>query len=242
MTNTTVTAPKGFLAAGVSCQIKKSGKQDLGLIVCPTGARAAAVFTTNTIVASPVIVSKEHVKTALTYGVVVNSGNANACTGQKGIKDAITMCQLLAEQVDSKPEQILVASTGIIGHHLPMKNVESGVLKAAVQLANSSGAGNNFATAIMTTDTRSKQAFRQIKIAGRTINIAGTTKGAGMIAPNMATTLCFITTDAAIKKSLLCGPSGKLSAIRLINLLSTAIKAQMIRQFCLLQDWQATRK
>ena len=203
MTNNTITAPKGFLAAGVIVKIKQSGNKDVGVIVCPTGARAAAMFTTNRIVASPVIISREHVKSQTVYGVVMNSGNANACTGTQGIKNALTMCKLLAKEVDAKPEQILVASTGIIGHQLPMTKVTAGVLDAAAKLAGSAEAGFDFANAIMTTDTRPKQALRQLKIDGNTITIAGTVKGAGMIAPNMATTLCFITTDIAIKKTLL---------------------------------------
>lgn len=203
MTNNTITAPKGFLAAGVSGTIKQSGNKDVGLIVCPTGARAAAMFTTNRIVASPVLISREHVKSQTVYGVVMNSGNANACTGTLGIKNALIMCKLLAKEVDAKPEQILVASTGIIGHQLPMKKVTAGILDGAAKLASSAEAGFDFANAIMTTDTRPKQACRQIIIDKRTITIAGTVKGAGMIAPNMATTLCFITTDIAIKKTLL---------------------------------------
>jgi glutamate N-acetyltransferase/amino-acid N-acetyltransferase len=203
MTNTTVTAPKGFLAAGVSCKIKQSGNKDLGLIVCPTGARAAAVFTTNRIVASPVTISKKHIKSGTVYGVVVNSGNANACTGRQGLDNALTMCTLLAKELDAQPEQILVASTGIIGHQLPMKNIKAGILEAADEFKSSAQAGHDFIAAIMTTDTRPKQAFKQIKIDKKVITIAGTTKGAGMIAPNMATTLCFITTDIAISKPLL---------------------------------------
>jgi glutamate N-acetyltransferase/amino-acid N-acetyltransferase len=203
MTNITITAPKGFLAAGVSCEIKQSGNKDLGLIACPTGALAAAVFTTNKIVAAPVTISRKNVTSQAVYGVVVNSGNANACTGEQGLKNALAMCQLLAKEVDARPEQILVASTGIIGHQLPMKNVKAGILDAAAKLENSAEAGLDFATAIMTTDTRPKQAFRQIKIDNHTITIAGTVKGAGMIAPRMATTLCFITTDIAVKKSVL---------------------------------------
>jgi glutamate N-acetyltransferase / amino-acid N-acetyltransferase len=203
MTNHTITAPKGFLATGVSAKIKQSGNKDIGLIVCPTGATAAAMFTTNKIVASPVMISKEHVKSSTVYGVVMNSGNANACTGTQGIKNARTMCKLLAKEVDAKPEQILVASTGIIGHQLPMKKVTGGILDAAAKLACSADAGFAFANAIMTTDTRPKQAFRQIKIDGCVITIAGTVKGAGMIAPNMATTLCFLTTDISISKKLL---------------------------------------
>jgi glutamate N-acetyltransferase/amino-acid N-acetyltransferase len=203
MANNTITAPKGFLAAGVKCGIKKSGKADLGLIVCPGGAKAAAVFTTNKITSAAVEVSEHHVKSATIYAVVVNSGNANACTGRKGVDDAIKMCSQTAGYIGVDPHQVLVASTGIIGEMMPMKEVIAGVEKAARELSNSVSAGANFTKAIMTTDTKPKTACRRVKISGKRVTIAGTTKGAGMIGPNMATTLCFITTDAAITRPLL---------------------------------------
>jgi len=203
MANGTITAAKGFLAAGVRSGMKKSGNLDLGLIVCPEGATTAAVFTTNKIFAAPVAVSKNHIKSRLVYSVVVNSGNANACTGEKGFQDAVVMCKETAKLIKAGPGQILVASTGVIGEPLPITKVKSGITKAAEELSVSAKAGLNFAKAIMTTDTKPKQATRRIKISGKDIIIAGAVKGAGMIAPDMATTLCFITTDAAIKKSLL---------------------------------------
>jgi glutamate N-acetyltransferase/amino-acid N-acetyltransferase len=204
MVNKTITGPKGFLAAGVRCGIKKSGKPDLALLVCPTGATASAVFTTNRIVSAAVTVCTEHIKSADVRAVVVNSGNANACTGHKGIKDAIAMCVETAEKLDvADPHSVLVASTGIIGEQLPVAKITRGVSKAAATLSNSPKAGLDFAKAIMTTDTRPKQAVRKIVISGKKVTIAGAVKGAGMIAPNMATTLCFISTDAAITKPLL---------------------------------------
>jgi glutamate N-acetyltransferase/amino-acid N-acetyltransferase len=209
----TITSPKGFLAAGVHCGIKKSRKNDLGLLVCPAGAKAAALFTTNKIVSAAVTACKQHVKSKEISAVVVNSGNANACTGKLGIDNAIKMCSKTAEELKidnrqlvpkvSKIENVLVASTGIIGEHLPMQNVCTGIEKAAAKLSDSAKAGLNFAKAIMTTDTRPKQAVRELDISGCRVTIAGTVKGAGMIAPNMATTLCFITTDADISKPLL---------------------------------------
>jgi glutamate N-acetyltransferase/amino-acid N-acetyltransferase len=202
-TNTTVTAPKGFLAAGIAAGIKRSGKKDIGIIVCPTGATAAAVFTTNKIVSAAVTVSKQHVRSAVTEAVVMNSGNANACTGATGIENAVTMCSTLAGQIDCSPRRVLVASTGIIGHQLPMPKIIKGIKFAAGALKNSPQAGIDFADAIMTTDTHRKQAFSRLELAGKTVMLAGAVKGAGMIAPNMATTLCFITTDAAIAKPLL---------------------------------------
>jgi len=203
MTNNTITAPKGFLASGLYCGIKKSGKNDLGLIVCPGGAKAAAVFTTNKIQSAAVQISRKHIKSTKVFAVVVNSGNANACTGQTGIKNAVKMCEETASQIEENPHAVLVASTGIIGEQLPIKKITSGIPKAAEKLSASTKAGLDFAKAIMTTDTKPKQAIRTIEISGAKITIAGTVKGAGMIAPNMATTLCFITTDVAITKALL---------------------------------------
>jgi glutamate N-acetyltransferase/amino-acid N-acetyltransferase len=203
MKNTTVTAPKGFLAAGISCGIKQSGKKDIGIICCPTGAKAAGVFTTNKIVSAAVTVCKKHIKTGNAEAIVANSGVANTCTGKLGLKNAQIMCQTAAKLIDAKANQVLVASTGIIGHQLPMEKISRGIILAAAQLSNSAKAGSDFAQAIMTTDTRCKQAFVTVNINGAKITIAGTVKGAGMIGPNMATTLCFITTDVAIGKSLL---------------------------------------
>ncbi|MGA1979241.1 MAG: bifunctional glutamate N-acetyltransferase/amino-acid acetyltransferase ArgJ [Sedimentisphaerales bacterium] len=203
MANNTITAPRGFLAAGVKCGIKKSGRPDLGLIVCPGGAKAAAVFTTNKITSAAVQVSKKHIKSPCIYAVVVNSGNANACTGQRGVKNAVKMCSETAGYLVVDPHEVLVASTGIIGEQLPMENVIAGIADAVGELSDSAVVGLDFTKAIMTTDTKPKMACRRIKIQGRNVTIAGTVKGAGMIAPNMATTLCFITTDIAITKPLL---------------------------------------
>ena len=204
MANNTTTAPKGFLAAGVHCGVKKSGKLDLGLLVCPTGARAAAVFTTNKITSAAVQVGKKHIKSPAIFAVVVNSGNANACTGKLGMKNAITMCTETAGRLNAaNPHKVLVASTGIIGEQLPIKRITAGISKAAAKLSDSAKAGLDFAKAIMTTDTKPKQAVRRLEISGAKVTIAGAVKGAGMIAPNMATTLGFITTDAAISKPLL---------------------------------------
>ncbi len=222
--NNTITSPKGFMAAGVHCGIKKSGKPDLALLVCPTGAKAAAVFTTNKVTSAAVQLSKEHIKSPQIYAVVANSGNANACTGKTGIRNAQKMSAETARllQIGNRKSEIenrsiLIASTGIIGHQLPMDKITVGISKAAEKLSTSASAGLDFARAIMTTDTKPKQAIRKFAIADRrlpienpgsqianpVITIAGAVKGAGMIAPNMATTLCFITTDVAISKLLL---------------------------------------
>lgn len=205
MANNTVTSPRGFLAAGVACGIKKSGNSDLGLIVCPTGAKAAAVFTTNKVVSAAVEVCRRHVKSGEIQAVVVNSGCANACTGQTGIDNAIKMCAAAAKEIETKPSNVLVASTGIIGKQLPIRKIMAGIPRAVAKLSASALAGLEFARAIMTTDTRPKQAVRTLKVSGCDVTIAGAIKGAGMIGPNMATTLSFITTDAAISKPLLGG-------------------------------------
>lgn len=203
MKNTTVTSPKGFLASGISAGIKSSGNKDIGIICCPTGAKAAAVFTTNKVVSAAVTVCKKHIASTVTEAVIVNAGNANTCTGKLGLKNAESMCQSVAQLIEAKPNQVLIASTGIIGHQLPMEKINNGIILAAAKLSGSPQAGSDFAHAIMTTDTRCKQAYKTIKIGKAVITIAGTTKGAGMIGPNMATTLCFITTDANISKNLL---------------------------------------
>jgi len=203
MKNQTITAPKGFLAAGLHCGIKTGGKPDLALLHCPTGAQAAAVFTTNKIVSAAVSVCREHIQSARICGAVLNSGNANACTGARGLADAKKMCQKAAALLKAKTEQVLIASTGIIGHPLPIAAVRQGIDKAASSLSSSASAGMNFARAILTTDTKVKNACRTITLNGKTVTLAGTVKGAGMIGPNMATTLCVLTTDAAIRKPLL---------------------------------------
>jgi len=209
MANNTITAAKGFLAAGVHCGIKKSGKPDLALLACPAGATTAAVFTTNKIVAAPVTICKKHVKSPRVYAAIINSGNANACTGEQGPKDAITMCGKVGKELNVNPHNILIASTGIIGRQLPIRKITAGIKKTAKKLGAGPKAGLDFAKAIMTTDTRPKQAVRQLSLAARVtshqsrITIAATAKGAGMIAPNMATTISVITTDIAITRPLL---------------------------------------
>jgi len=172
MANESITAPRGFLAAGVACGIKRSGNLDLGLIVCPTGAKAAAVFTTNKVVSAAVQVCKQHVKNGEIQAVVVNSGNANTCTGQKGLDNAIKMCTAVAKEIEAEPGKVLVASTGIIGEQLPIKKITVGIPKAAAKLSASASAGLDFATAIMTTDTRAKQTVRRLEVSGCEVTIA----------------------------------------------------------------------
>ena len=201
--NNTVTAAKGFMVSGVASGVKVSGKPDLALLSCPSGAKAAAVFTTNKIFAAPVEICRRHMTSKSVYGVVVNSGNANACTGEQGIKDAMAMCEVVAGQFACEPNEVMIASTGIIGHKLPLDKIRPGIVEAAKCLSARAAAGKRFAEAIMTTDTRPKQAARKFHISGQEVTIAGTAKGAGMIGPNMATTISVITTDVVISRSLL---------------------------------------
>jgi glutamate N-acetyltransferase/amino-acid N-acetyltransferase len=203
MTNETITAPKGFLATGLHCGVKKSGKPDLALVYCPNGARAAAMFTTNAIQSAAVLVCKQHVASHPVYAAVINSGNANTCTGAKGLAAAKVMCAKVGKELKVDAKSVLLASTGIIGHPLPITKITAGIEQAGKLLSDSPAAGLNFAKAIMTTDNRPKQAHRTVQIGGKTVTLAGTAKGAGMIGPNMATTICVLTTDAAITKPLL---------------------------------------
>lgn len=203
MTNITLTSPKGFQAAGLYCGIKQSGKNDLALLYCPTGAVSASMFTTNKVVSAAVIVCKEHAKNAKTYAVIVNSGNANTCTGTKGLATAKLMCAKTAQMLGIRPQQVLVASTGIIGHMPPIEKITKGIELASKKLSDSPAGGLAFAKGIMTTDTKCKQAYCAVKIGGKMIALAGTVKGAGMVGPNMATTIGVFTTDAAISKPLL---------------------------------------
>ena len=141
MANDTITGPKGFVAAGLHCGVKKSGKPDLGLIVCGGGATASAVFTTNKIVSAAVKVCREHVKSRRVAAVVVNSGNANACTGDRGVKDAIKMCAEVGKGLGVDPHEVLVASTGIIGERLPVGKIVGGIGEALGKVSASSAAG-----------------------------------------------------------------------------------------------------
>jgi glutamate N-acetyltransferase / amino-acid N-acetyltransferase len=191
-----VTAPQGFRAAGVAAGIKPSGNPDVALIVSDRPASAAAVFTTNRVVAPPVVVSREHVADGRARAVAVNAGCANACTGAGGMDDARRMAVLTAELVGARPEEVLVASTGLIGRRLPMERLEAG-LRAAAHALSAEG-GPDAARAIMTTDTRPKEIAVEVPIDGKTVRIGGICKGSGMIAPRMATMLAFLTTDAEV--------------------------------------------
>ena len=215
-----ITAPQGFRAAGVFCDIKRLGtgkgsekgkKRDLALIVSDVPAVAAGMFTTNQTCAAPVKVCLERVAKGRAQTVVVNSGNANACTGKQGLKDALEMARLTEAALALPAGSALVGSTGRIGVTLPMDNVRAGILEAATELGATPEHADRAMEAIMTSDTRPKQIAVEFKLGGRTVRMGGMCKGAGMIQPGMsptgrrpaasplhATMLCFITTDAAI--------------------------------------------
>lgn len=196
-----ITAPRGFLAGAVQAEIKKADKYDIALVVSERPAAAAAVFTTNKFQAAPVLVSKKNIADGVARGFVVNSGCANACTGEQGQKDAEMMAETASEILGCPSTQFLVASTGVIGVSLPLGKVLNGI-KIAAQNLSSSG-GNLAAQAIMTTDTFIKETAVQLEIGGAKANIGAMAKGAGMIHPNMATLLAFVTTDAAITSQCL---------------------------------------
>lgn len=195
-----ITAPSGFRAAAVRCGIKEGSpdKCDLGLIVSDFPAVAAATFTSNKIKAAPVRVSAAHLRAADTRAIIANSGNANACTGSTGIQNARRMTQAVARQLGLKERQILVCSTGRIGRDLPVAKIEES-MPALVAGLSPSGS-YVMAEAIMTSDTFQKEIAVELPLAGKRVRIGGIAKGAGMINPDMATMLCFITTDALISK------------------------------------------
>ena len=196
-----VAFPQGFKAAGVKAGIKKSGNLDVAVIYTEREAAVAGVFTQNAVAAAPVYVSKDAVKTGMVHAVVANAGCANACTGEQGMKDARGMAAITAKELGCDASDVIVASTGVIGVHLPMDKMEAGIKKAVSELSEtgSQNAGN----AIITTDTYSKTCATEVEIGGKRVRFGAIAKGSGMIQPNMATMLCFITTDASIDSALL---------------------------------------
>jgi glutamate N-acetyltransferase/amino-acid N-acetyltransferase len=198
-----ITTPRGFRAAGISAGIKTNGKPDLMLLVADAPAQAAAVFTTNKVIAAPVLVSQEHLARSggTVRAIIVNSGCANACTGDDGLRVARDMAADTAHLIHCPVEQVLVASTGVIGVALPMDKIHRGLPVAVGALGADQGAAA--ARAIMTTDLSPKEAAATIRIGGREAAIGGMAKGAGMIEPMMATMLGFVTTDALVPRALL---------------------------------------
>jgi len=196
-----VTSPAGFLASAVSCGIKRSGREDLALIYSENPCNVAGVFTTNRIKSGSVILSMERVKKGVSQAVIVNSGNANCCVGERELKDAKEITSELAKELKIDPEHVLFCSTGIIGRPLPVEKIKKAIPILLGKLSNRNG--HRFAKAIMTTDTVQKEIAIEIDILGHTVILAGTVKGAGMIHPKMATMLAFFTTDASIENSCL---------------------------------------
>jgi glutamate N-acetyltransferase/amino-acid N-acetyltransferase len=196
-----VTAPAGFSAAGIKAGIKHD-KKDMALIVADCVSAAAGVFTLNSVKAAPVLLCQRHLrKSRSARAIIVNSGNANACTGPKGLADAASMAALTGAMLNIDPALVLVCSTGTIGLPLPMQKIKAGIRRAVENLGRAGG--SEAARAIMTTDTVPKQAGARLRLGGKKIIIGAMAKGAGMIAPNMATLLVFITTDAALERSAL---------------------------------------
>lgn len=191
----------GFLFSGISAGIKKDGKRDLGLIYSVVPAQVAGVFTTNAVKAAPVLLGMERMKRGLCQALVINSGNANACTGDKGVRDARRVSLLAAKRLGIGEQLVFLSSTGVIGVPLPMNKIEVGIPKLIEDL--SPDGWMRTVEAIMTTDTFPKVEVATCRIKGRSVKICGMVKGAGMIRPNMATLLSFLVTDANIKTSLL---------------------------------------
>lgn len=196
---TTLHLAQGYRFAGVHCGLRPDPeRRDLALVVSDRPAAAAGVFTQNRVVAAPVHVCRERLPRKDARGVVICSGNANACTGRRGLEDARRMTAAAAEAAGCRPEQMLVCSTGVIGRPLPMPQIETGIRLAANKLEVGVGALEDAAHAILTTDTRIKVSSRSLRLAGSEIRITGFAKGAAMIGPNMATMLAFVLTDATV--------------------------------------------
>ncbi len=198
-----ITTPSGFVASGHAAGIKATGALDLALVATESGEAvpAAATFTTNLAAAAPVAVSRDHLRVTAgrAAAVLVSSGNANAATGARGRNDAERMCALLATELEVTEAEVLVCSTGLIGIPLPMETIAAGIAPLAAGRASSDGAGRQAATAILTTDAGPKESL----VVGGSFTVAGMAKGAGMLAPRMATMLAFLTTDAAVGSEVL---------------------------------------
>ncbi|HEV8537636.1 MAG TPA: bifunctional glutamate N-acetyltransferase/amino-acid acetyltransferase ArgJ [Bacteroidota bacterium] len=212
-----ITGPKGFYAAGVHCGVKKV-KKDLALVYSTAPARGAGVFTTNRVPAAPVLIDKQQLERSSSFrAILVNSGNANACTGERGFNDALAMVTAAADELKIGRTEVLISSTGVIGQYLPMEKIQAGVAEAAVML--DAGGHTSAAEAIMTTDKFTKELAVRVNLDGVDVTIGGMAKGSGMIAPNMATMLAFITTDCNISSELL-GYSLKQAADHSFNRIS----------------------
>lgn len=196
-----VTAPHGFLAQGVEAVIKKENKKDVGVIYSLEPCIASGLFTTNRVRAACVDIDRQHLESGAAQAIVANSGNANACTGQQGWDDTLAMARLTGELLNISPQDVLIGSTGVIGVNMPMERIKRGISEAVAGLSRDGG--HNVAEAIMTTDLVSKEIAVEFEIQGKPVRIGAIAKGSGMIHPNMATMLCFVTTDAAISRECL---------------------------------------
>ena len=201
MINNGITAPRGFLASGVACGLKKNGNKDLAMIISKNDAIAAGIFTTNVVKGHSLMWTKSKIKDRYVRAMVINSGCANACLGARGDNDAADMAFYASSLIKCEPEQVLLGSTGVIGFPLNMDKIKYGINVAFDSLSNQGGL--LAAQAIMTTDAFSKEASKSFEIGGTTITIGGMCKGSGMIHPNMATMISLITTDAAISGEML---------------------------------------
>jgi len=196
-----ITAVPGLLASGVAAGIKPSGKKDLALIYSSTPARVAAAFTTNQVKGAPVLVSMEHVKAGTAQAILASAGCANVCTGERGLRDAREMAKQAGELLRVPATHVLVAATGVIGVPLPMDRIRA-AMPALVKALSPQG-GRAAAEAILTTDTRPKEAALRVDVHGRPITIGGIAKGVGMIEPHLATMFCFVATDAVVARPAL---------------------------------------
>jgi len=197
----TAFACKGFQAAGIAAGLKKNGRPDLGLLYSTTPATAAAVFTRNVVQAAPVLLARQRIRSGRCRAIVANSGNANCCTGEEGLRHAEAMCAAVARELDIPEEEVLAASTGVIGNPLPIERIVAAVPDLVSGLREDGFP--QLAAAIMTTDTEPKYLHREGRIGDRSYTIGAVAKGAGMIRPDMATMLCFAATDAAVTAPLL---------------------------------------
>ena len=198
--NASITNVPGFKASGIHCGLKKKNK-DLCIIYSEKKCIASGVFTTNVVKAAPIILNLKHIDSLNTQALVINSGNANACTGPKGLEDAYTMANAVAKELDLSPEEVLVGSTGVIGVPMNIDIVTAGIKTACKNLSYEGG--NDAASAIMTTDTFSKSITVELELNGKTIVISGMAKGSGMIHPNMATMLGIVVSNVNISKEML---------------------------------------
>lgn len=198
-----VCAAKGFSAAGIHCGIRKDKSRfDLALIAADTPCTAAALYTTNKVKSAPIYVTKRNLSNGVAQAVIANSGNANACTAD-GDEAAVRMCAAAANALSIKQEDVIVASTGVIGQSLNVSAIETHIEPLAAALKSDNESASDAAKAIMTTDTFKKEAAAEFELSGKTVRLGGMAKGSGMISPSMATMLCFITTDAAISSEML---------------------------------------